>query len=94
MGIPSSGDSEYIPPPWLYSGRQYQQTCVPRSLSDKFGSVVIWQKSSISHFKWSWTFRSICSVERNLEHGRLSQNLIIRFYLNLPDSKMGKRVTY
>ena len=50
--------------------------------------------SIISHLKWSWAFRSIWSVERYLEHGRLSQNLNIGFSLNFSDSKMGKRVTY
>ena len=66
-----------------------------RSLSNEFCSAIIWQKASISHLKWSWTFRSMCFVERYLELGRLSQNLnIIRFSLNFPDSKMGKMVTY
>ena len=42
----------------------------------------------------SWTFRSVCSAEQYLDRGRFSQKLIIRFYLNSPDSKIVTRVTY
>ena len=53
---------------------------------DKFlcAKVEIWLKTQ-ENFRKSVNFS---------ERGRLSQNLIIRFSLNSPDSKIGTRVTY
>ena len=39
-------------------------------------------------------FKFQSAVTPFLEHGRLSQNLNLRFSLNFPDIKMGKKVTY